>query len=216
MKIKIIMGFVLAAVLFAACSEKITQTEISSPEKKNTIRFELVDGVPYYSVKHGDADVINPSKMGFVFKNQEELTSGFEIIESEISSFDQTWEQVWGEKRFIRNNYNQLAVTLQETAGKKRLLEIHFRAFDDGVAFRYLLPEQGITDSLFIMDEVTEFNLAHGGDAWWIPAYHEQRYENLFTKSPVSELDVVHTPLTIESESGLYLSFHEANLVDFA
>ncbi len=216
MKTKTILGFVLAAVLFAACSEKITQTEISSPENKNTIQFELVDGVPYYSVKHGDADVINPSKMGFVFKNQEELTSGFEIIESEISSFDETWEQVWGEKRFIRNHYNQLAVTLQETAGKKRKLEIQFRAFDDGVAFRYLFPEQGITDSLFIMDEVTEFNLAHGGDAWWIPAYHEQRYENLFTKSPVSELDVVHTPLTIESESGLYLSFHEANLVDFA
>ncbi|HKL33259.1 MAG TPA: glycoside hydrolase family 97 protein, partial [Tangfeifania sp.] len=91
-----------------------------------------------------------------------------------------------------------------------------FRAFDDGVAFRYLFPKQGITDSLFIIDEVTEFNFAHSGDAWWIPAYHEQRYENLFTKSLVSELDVVHTPLTIESESGLFFSVHEANLVDFA
>lgn len=216
MKTKTILGFVLAVILFAACSEKSTQTEISSPENKNTIRFELVDGVPYYSVKNGDTDVISPSKMGFVFKDNDALTSGFKVVDTQISSFDETWEQVWGEKRFIRNNYNQLAVTLQETAGKKRLLEIQFRAFDDGIAFRYLFPEQGITDSLFIMDEVTEFNLAHGGDAWWIPAYHEQRYENLFTKSPVSELDVVHTPLTIESESGLFLSFHEANLVDFA
>ncbi|MBW6534976.1 MAG: glycoside hydrolase family 97 protein [Mariniphaga sp.] len=216
MKTKTILGFVLAAALFAACSEKNTQTEISSPENKNTVRFELDDGIPYYSVKHGDTDVISPSKMGFVFKDNDAMTSGFKVVDTQISAFDETWEQVWGEKRFIRNHYNQLAVTLQETAGKKRLLEIQFRAFDDGVAFRYLFPEQGITDSLFIMDEVTEFNLAHGGDAWWIPAYHEQRYENLFTKSPVSELDVLHTPLTIESESGLFLSFHEANLVDFA
>lgn len=216
MKVKIIIGFVLAALLFAACSEKNIQTEISSPKNKNTIHFELVDGVPYYSVKHGNVDVISPSKMGFVFKNDDALISGFEVVETKTSTFDETWEQVWGEKRFIRNNYNQLTVTLQEKAGQKRKLEIQFRAFDDGVAFRYLFPEQGITDSLFIMDEVTEFNLVHGGDAWWIPAYHEQRYENLFTKSPVSELGAVHTPLTIESESGLYLSFHEANLVDFA
>jgi len=216
MKVKVILGIVMALAIFSACSEKNTQTEIFSPESKNTIRFELVDGVPYYSVKHGDMDVISPSKMGFVFKDNDAITSGFKVVDTQISSFDETWEQVWGEKRFIRNNYNQLAVTLQEKAGQKRKLEIQFRAFDDGVAFRYLFPEQGIPDSLFIMDEATEFNLAHGGDAWWIPAYHEQRYENLFTKSPVSELDVVHTPLTIESESGLYLSFHEANLVDFA
>jgi len=216
MKVKIISLIALALAIISGCNEKVTQQELSSPEKKNTVRFELIDGVPYYSVKHGDTDVISPSKMGFVFKNQEELTSGFEIVESEISSFDETWEQVWGEKQFIRNNYNQLGVTLQETTGEKRRLEIQFRAFDDGVAFRYLFPKQGITDSLFIMDEVTEFNFAHSGDAWWIPAYHEQRYENLFTKSPVSELDVVHTPLTIESESGLFLSVHEANLVDFA
>lgn len=216
MKVKIIPLIVVALAILSACNKKNTNSEITSPENKNTIRFELIDGVPYYSVKHGETEVISPSKLGFVFKNQDELTSGFEMIEAETSSFDETWEQVWGEKQFIRNNYNQLAVTLQETAGNKRKLEIQFRAFDDGVAFRYLFPEQGISDSLFIMDEVTEFNLAHGGDAWWIPAYHEQRYENLFTKSPVSELDVVHTPLTIESESGLYLSVHEANLVDFA
>lgn len=216
MKVKIIPLIAVALAILSACNKKNTNSEITSPENKNTIRFELIDGVPYYSVKHGETEVISPSKLGFVFKNQDELTSGFEMIEAETSSFDETWEQVWGEKQFIRNSYNQLAVTLQETAGNKRKLEIQFRAFDDGVAFRYLFPEQGISDSLFIMDEVTEFNLAHGGDAWWIPAYHEQRYENLFTKSPVSELDVVHTPLTIESESGLYLSVHEANLVDFA
>jgi len=206
----------LSLFLFSGCAEINTQIKISSPEKVNIIQFELVEGVPYYSVKHGEKAVVNQSKLGFIFKDNDTMDSGFKMVGSNTSSFDETWEQVWGEKQFIRDNYNQLSVILQESAGKKRKLEIQFRAFDDGIAFRYIFPEQGITDSLFIMDEVTEFNLADAGNAWWIPAYHEQRYENLFRKSPVSDLKVVHTPLTIESESGIYLSIHEASLIDFA
>ena len=84
------------------------------------------------------------------------------------------------------------------------------------IAFRYLFPEQGLKDSIFIMDELTEFNLRSDGEAWWIPAYRDNRYEYLFTRSAVSTLDTVHTPLTIKSRNGLFLSFHEANLKDFA
>jgi alpha-glucosidase len=79
-----------------------------------------------------------------------------------------------------------------------------------------MYPNQNDKDSIFIMDEKTTFNLKEDGQAWWIPAYRENRYEYLYQKSPVSKLDTVHTPLTIESNSGLKLSFHEANLIDFA
>ncbi|NQU88696.1 MAG: glycoside hydrolase family 97 N-terminal domain-containing protein, partial [Mariniphaga sp.] len=209
-----ILGLII--LFFIGCSEKSSETTISSPEDSNTIHFELIDGIPFYSIIHGDKTIINQSKLGFIFKDDDTMNSNFKLIDSETSEFNETWEQVWGEKQFIQNHYNQLVVQLQEKEGKKRKLEIQFRAFDDGVAFCYIFPEQGITDSIFIMDEVTEFNLADSGDAWWIPAYHEQRYENLYTKSPVSELEIVHTPLTIESQNGLYISIHEANLVDFA
>jgi alpha-glucosidase len=121
-----------------------------------------------------------------------------------------------GRKHFIQNKYNELVVTLQEQKGAKRKLEVQFRAFDDGVALRYVFPEQGISDSIFIMDECTEFNLASDGDSWWIPAYRDNRYEYLYEKTLVSEIDTVHTPYTIQSKNGLYLSLHEANLVDFA
>lgn len=206
----------LFPALLAACSVKNTEIAVSSPGEINTIVFKLENGKAYYSVKHGDVAVINPSLLGFVFSGDDAFNSGFELVSHETSTFDETWEQVWGEKHFIRNNYQQLAVKLREKSGKKRQLEIQFRAFDDGVAFRYLFPEQGITDSLFIMDEVTEFNLADSGDAWWIPAYRDNRYEYLYTKSPVSELDTVHTPLTIKNSNGLYLSFHEACLENYA
>ena len=190
--------------------------ELTSPDGQNKIRFELTNESPQYSVSHGDTEIISPSEMGFVLRDNDSLSKNFEITSVEETSFDETWEQVWGEKRNIRNNYNQLVVNLQEKNEKQRKLQVQFRAFDDGVAFRYVFPEQGINDSIFIMDELTTFKLKEDGKAWWIPAYHEQRYENLFEANPVSELDTVHTPLTIESESGLAISFHEANLVDFA
>src|SRR5690606_17176233 len=190
--------------------------ELVSPDGQNKIKFELNNNSPRYSVSRGEMEIITPSVMGFVLKGNDTLGNNFEITGVEESSEDETWEQVWGEKKEIRNHYNELVVKLQELSEPERKLEIHFRAFDDGVAFRYHFPEQGIRDSIIIMDELTTFNLKDDGKAWWIPAYHEQRYENLYEASPVSELDTVHTPLTIESESGLAISFHEANLTDFA
>jgi alpha-glucosidase len=116
----------------------------------------------------------------------------------------------------IQNNCNELSVTLQEKKGTQRKLEIQLRAYNDGIAFRYIYPEQGSGDSIFIMDEVSEFNLASDGNAWWIPAYRDNRYEYLYTKTLISEMDTVHTPVTFKCDDGLYLSIHEANLVDFA
>lgn len=212
--------FSLLSVLFLSvlsCTTGYDTThELSSPGEVNTIHFNLNQGKLQYSVVHGSTEVITPSDMGFVFRDNDSLSKDFEITGVERSSHDDTWEQVWGEKKHIRNNYNALQIDLREKSGKNRKLQLQFRAFDDGVAFRYVFPEQGIQDSIYIMDELTRFNLKDDGKAWWIPAYQEQRYEYLFEASPVSALDTVHTPLTIESESGLALSFHEADLKDFS
>lgn len=188
---------------------------VHSPDGKNSVYFELVEGKAQYSVSRGDNILIEPSALGFTFKGQHAQLNAFTLLNSETLSFDETWEQVWGETQTIRNHYNQLNVALQEQNGLQRKLNIEFRAFNDGIAFRYIYPQQGESD-LVIMDELTEFKLAQDGTAWWIPAYQDNRYEYLTTKSAVSSLDKVHTPLTIKSDSGLYLSFHEARLVDFA
>ncbi len=213
---KIVLIFV--TIVFITGCTKIGDKSLvfESPGGVNKIQFEIQKGAPVYSVTHNGSQVVNPSKLGFIFTEGDMFNSGFKVAGSKTTTFDETWEQVWGEKQFIRNNYNELSVTLQEKSGKKRTLEIQFRAFDDGVAFRYLFPEQGISDSIFIMDECTEFNLASNGDSWWIPAYRDNRYEYLYEKTKVSEIDTVHTPYTIQGENGLYLSIHEASLVDFA
>ena len=204
----------LLALLVAGCSEtKQTTHELASPNGENKITFSLNGNMPTYTVNHEEKEIITPSALGFVLKN-EDLTKDFELVDVETSTHDDTWEQVWGEKKNIRNHYNEMVVKLQSK--EKHNLEIQFRAFDDGVAFRYVFPKQNIKDSIFIMDEVTTFNLKEDGKAWWIPAYQENRYEYLYEASPVSTLDVVHTPLTIENKDGVVVSFHEANLVDFA
>lgn len=153
--------------------------------------------------------------MGFVLKGNEDLSSNFEIKGAKTSTFDETWEQVWGEKKNIRNHYNQLVVDLQQKTGNKRKLQIQFRAFDDGVAFRYVYPKQNVK-TVFSSWMKNDFQFKEDGKAWWIPANRPDRDEYLFKDAPVSTLDTVLTPLTIESKSGLALSFHEANLVDFA
>ena len=208
---------ILAFSAISAFSQNKNKTyELASPNGQNKIKFELVKNAPKYAVSHGKTEVITPSDMGFLLKGNENLSSGFEIKNVKNTSFDETWEQVWGEKKNIRNHYNQLSVELQQKSGNKRKLEIQFRAFDDGIAFRYVYPKQNVKDSIFIMDEKTTFNLKEDGKAWWIPANRENRDEYLFKEAPVSTLDTVLTPLTIESKSGLALSFHEANLTDFA
>ena len=210
----LMFSFLMAPLLGAAPDES-PPLSLLSPDGKNSILFELVDGFPEYRVLHDGVAVIDSSPMGFIFKKAGSDLGRMMIAGIEETRADDTWTQVWGEKKEIRNHFNGVIVCLKEAEGRGRALQIEFRAFDDGIAFRYLYPQQGEGD-LVIMDELTGFNLAHDGQAWWIGAYQDNRYEYLTTKSAVSDIDVVHTPLTIKSDSGLYLSFHEARLVDFA
>ncbi|MBN1996211.1 glycoside hydrolase family 97 N-terminal domain-containing protein, partial [candidate division KSB1 bacterium] len=196
----------------------VTSEEIltlTSPDKKNVVQFLLVDGKPMYNVSRTDQVIIEQSQMGFTFKKENSSLKQLKLVSADSSSTNETWQQVWGEKQEVRNHYNQLSVLLQEENEPQRNLKIEFRAFDDGIVFRYIYPQQG-DSNLVIMDELTEFNLAFDGQAWWIGAYQDNRYEYLTNKSSVSSLDTVHTPLTIQSDGGLYLSIHEARLVDFA
>lgn len=200
---KILLPAFLVAITVVGTvqAQKSKSYELASPGRINKIKFNLDKTAPKYEVSHGKTQVLTPSDMGFTLKNNDDFSTNFEVVDVKNSTFDETWEQVWGEKKKIRNHYNQMIVQLQQKNAEKRKLEIQFRAYDDGVAFRYVYPNQGTKDSIFIMDEKTTFNLKEDGKAWWIPAYKENRYEYLYTASPVSTLDTFHTPLTIESKA---------------
>jgi len=189
---------------------------VSSPSGNHSVTFELTDGTPAYAVSRGEIAVINRSALGFELQDEADLKGPFEITNNEITSFDNTWTQVWGEKKEIRNHYNQLKVDLRETDGLNRELTLVFRVFNDGIGFRYEFPEQPKLGSFHIMDELTEFNLNGDHTAWWIGAYQWNRFEYLTNETPLSEVDTVHTPLTMKTDDGIYLSIHEAALVDYS
>ena len=160
--------------------------------------------------------MIQPSKLGFILKDLPALDGNFAVKNHKISVFDETWEQPWGEQREIRNNYSELVVELEQNDDLKRRLKLVFRVFEDGIGFRYEFPEQENLTEFVIMDELTEFALTDNHDAWWIPAFMPDRYEYLYKKTSVNEMDTVHTPVTIETKDSLYLSIHEAALTDFS
>ncbi len=205
----------LCALIALGCSPT-TNASFSSPDKQTTVSVTLNDnGELSYSVTKGDDTIVAESKLGFELKDAPNLSENFEITNVAYDSFDQTWEQPWGEAQFVRNNYNEMIVNLQEKTELKRQLNVIFRLFDDGFGFRYEFPEQANLTDFAIMDEKTEFNLTMNHDAWWLPA-SETFYESLGRNTPLNEIDTVCTPLTLEGKDGRFYAIHEANLTDYA
>lgn len=188
---------------------------LQSPDGQIRLTAGLENGRPYYTVKRGTEPVINQSFLGFKLEGGN-FDGNFRILNVKHDSLDETWEQPWGEEVEVRNHYNELTLELEEKSGLHRRLSIVFRAFDDGVGFRYVFPEQESLKQFVILDEQTEFNLPWDAPTWSIPTNGTKYYEALYTSSPVSSKDTVSTPVTVEANDSLYIVLHEANLTDYA
>jgi glucan 1,4-alpha-glucosidase len=229
------MKALVIMVLFFLTSPDILSQEFSltSPGSKISLSFNIEDGVPVYSVKYGEKDVIKNSAMGFLLKDAEALNKNFVVESSEKSSVDTVWTQVWGEQKHVRNNYNELKINLRENSETSRKLNIIFRVFDDGVGFRYEFPEQEHLRYFTITDELTEFTLTGDHKAFWLPGDFDSQ-EYTYTTSKLSEIDaaigsefteigvktllspnLVQTPLMMKTADGLYINIHEAALLDY-
>ncbi len=215
------MKYIIFSLIPALCWLQSCNTpgsfSIDSPEGNTTVNFELDDeGKPYYEVTYMGKSVITPSFLGFELEGAPDMMGNFKVIEHLESTFDETWEQPWGEEQFVKNHYNELSVLLEEKTAAPRQLRVVFRVYDDGLGFRYEFPEQEHLDSIFINEEHSGFNLAGDFTAWWIPVSCDDRYECLYSETPASEMDKVHTPVTFKAADDLYLSIHEAALTNYS
>ncbi len=207
--------------------------ELKSPDGNLVLYAGLKDGRPVYSLDYKQRPVVKESFLGLELKNDKDLMSDFSIAGTEISTFDETWQPVWGEVKDIRNHYNELALTLKQ-AGTDRIMVIRFRLYDDGLGFRYEFPQQPNLNYFVIKEERTQFAMAGDHKAFWIPGdYDTQEYSTVTSKlseirgkmkeaitpnasqTPFSPTGV-QTSLMMKSDDGLYINIHEAALVDYS
>lgn len=216
------MGY-LATLLFTgsvSAAEPPKQVQVvasvRSPGGVLQLDVGLDEGRASWQLRRFGEPVFAPSRLGFLLREGGKLERHLELSTQQVREHDSTWEQPWGESRFVRDRHAELRVGLRETIGPKRRFDVVFRVFDDGIGFRYEVPEQAGASTWTIEDELTEFDLVPKATAWWIPAGEWNRYEYLYNRTPLAEVGQAHTPVTVRTDHGLHVSFHEAALVDYA
>ena len=204
---------------------------LQSPDNHLELKFAIVDDIPCYSLSRNGAPVVLPSRLGFELTGADLLRDGFTIAGSSRSTFDETWEPVWGEEAQIRNHYNELLVRLRKASGEA--MDIRFRLYDDGLGFRYEFPQENKLTYFKIKEELTQFTMAGDHTAWWISGdYDTQEYS--YTRSRLSQIHrinsaprpynasqtaispgAVQTSLQMKTDEGLYINLHEARVLDY-
>jgi len=220
-------------ILSFALITTVNAQQLKSPNGNFELIFQLNKGIPTYRLSYRGKPIIKESKLGLEIKDMEPLTGSFMVADTKESTFDETWEPVWGESATIRNHYNELLVTLTQE-NTKRSMMIRFRVFDDGLGFRYEFPKQDDLNYFIVTDEKTEFAMAGDHTAWWLAGdYDTQEY--LYTTSKLSEIpskmesavgynasqtpisgSAVQTALMMKSDDGLYINLHEAALLKYS
>ena len=218
---------------------------VKSPNGNVSVTFSLTEkGQPTYEMSYKGKTVCKPSHLGLELakdkhasKGMEEtsLMDGFTETGSKTSTFDETWEPVWGETATIRNHYNEMEVNLNQAASKRNIT-IRFRVYDYGMGLRYEFPQQESLNYFVIQEEHTQFAMAGDHTAYWIPGdYDTQEYDYNITpltgirpiiaknreayksnsSTTVFSDTGVQTSLQMKTKDGLYINIHEAACLDY-
>lgn len=209
--------------------------ELKSPDGNLIMKFSVQNGgLPTYQLSYKGKPVVKPSKLGLEsFGDKPSFYDNFSVIDVKNTTFDETWQPVWGETKDIRNHYNEMQITLSQKE-TERIMILRFRLFDDGLGFRYEFPEQNKLTYFAVKEELTQFAMTGDHTAWWIPGdYDTQEYD--YTKSRLSEIrhlqesartdnlsqtgfsnTGVQTSLQLKTSDGIYINLHEAALINYA
>ena len=199
----------MLAMLLPIMAHAQKQT-VTSPNGNIVLNFSIEAGRPTYEMSYKGKAVVKPSHLGLVLAadkhasagtDETDLMSGFTLADAKTSSFDETWEPVWGETKSIRNHYNELAVTLDQRTEyskvtatdptqegrafheRRRTIIIRFRVYDYGMGLRYEFPQQKELNYFLIEEEMTEFAMTGDHKAWWLPGdYDTQEQETQETR----------------------------------
>ena len=201
---------------------------VTSPDGNNSISFELKTLLQpylpgqraYYRISYIGQPVLSDSPLGLDFKDSPPLDHDFEIIGIERHSHDETWQNEFGAKRIVRDHYNELIVSLCEQSQPGRRLDLIFRAYDEGVAFRYFLPKQEAINQFVLSAENTGFYFPQDVFVYALNlGSFTTPYEAHFNRVTLDQIKPTSTiglPLLIEFPQGPWVALLEADLTDYA
>ena len=217
---KFLVSLCLLAGLFGMIHTLSAQNhQLRSPDQNIRVHFILDEGVPKYEVSYKGENFLKPSELGIKLKDRPSLVKSFEISGIEFVSIDKNWEPVYGTEKIIRNHYNEMTVQLVETDQPNRRMNLVFRAYDDGIAFRYIIPGQQNLDSLSVMDELTTFQFASDYISYGMDRIDfRDNYEQYYKKRPLSEITedhLVSMPFLVQLHNG-WTMVTEAALTNYA
>ena len=224
-KISVIFFFHFVAIAMAQ--------NVQSPSKNITLDFSIsAEGKPTYSISYKNKTIVKESTLAIELKGMESLEKGFTILKVTPQSVKEEWNPVLGEQTTILNEYNQMTYELAQKVTNRKL-NIIFKVYNEGVAFRYEFPKQSNLDYFIISDEKTQFNLLGNHKTFWLPGdFDSQEYPYMETKLSEVNTDnidrnngiglksiagkyVIQSPLMMKSTEGIYINIFEAAVVNY-
>jgi len=225
--------FLLNSSVDGVCQVK--PVDLLSPDKKLLIHFQTgnednkagKEQQLYYSVAYNGKWLLKPSALSLDLKNYAPLGAAVQMVNVQYGATDETYHLLVGKASEVRNQYNAAALELEETAAPKRKLIIEARAYNDAVAFRYVVPEQESTrDSFQLKNEYTEFHFSTDATAYaQVLPHYKSMYESEYLKLPVSAFSnqggvkssiLIGLPMMAEVPGAGWLAIAEADLQGYS
>ena len=190
---------------------------VVSPDKAIAVQVTM-EPLTYAVTMHG-MTVMAPSAMGLAFKGQAPVAA-WKLVHEERHAADRTWTPVWGKDAQIRDRYAEETISLEEVAAPHRKMDVVVRAYPDGVALRYVIPQQPGMEHFIVEKELTGFHFANDATVWTAitPKYHNS-FEQEYVKrklSAVPEGAHVYLPMLAQVDAKIYASVMEADLTDWS
>lgn len=198
----------------------IAQSSVKSPDGAIELSFSTDNGQLAYAVSFHGKPLVARSTMALEIQDQPGLGAAMRIVDAKAGAVDETYSMPHGKSNPVRNVCRTLTLNLEETRGPNRKLTVEARAYDDGVAFRYLVPNQPIITELRLAGERTEFQLAK--DASTFPLILENfrtSYEDNYRNLPLTAIhpaELVALPLLAEVAGVGWVAITEANIDNYA
>jgi hypothetical protein len=228
-KTKTLAIFLLSAFFVLIPSSGFaTAYRLASPDGDLTVSVEIkANPQPYlpgerayYRIDYRGKALLADSPLGLDFLGAKPLDQGFEVLGTDRDSHDSTWENPFGARRVVRDHYNQLKVSLREKQAPNRRVDLIFRAYDEGVAFRYALPEQVNLRQFTLAAENTGFYFPTDAHAYalnirWFSSPYESDYSYL-PLDDIKPTSIVPLPLLLQLPQGPWVGLLEADLTNYA